>query len=212
MKYEFEASEKPNKYWTVERLRQYVSWEVKIVNARLAEYRAQVDIGEREESKLVESEIKRLQDILSKGRGKDKFIGVGYEKSTKTELLFKAKTLYQFTQWDIYTPASVRELEEKYEKAYTNFSELYAEYGYSLSREDYTDLVTIFGIIDDKILNQFGSDTVANIYSRASSTQKHNLLQYMLKINKQSKGKGWTVETLSDMLAEMMKVDKEEQE
>lgn len=212
MNYDFEINERPSKEWTTDKLRKYVSWASSVVNKRLLEYKAQVDIGAIEESKLLEREIDRLQNILGKSTKKNWFFGVGYEKRRKKELLFKARSLYQFTKWDMYTPQAMRELEDKYEKAYKQFNLLYAEYGSSLSREDYSELVTIFGVIGDEILTQFGSDTVANIYSTASESKKHNLLSYMLDIYNESKGKGWTSEELADRLAEKLKEDNDNEE
>lgn len=208
MDYEFEVGERPTKDWTNEKLRKYVTWATSLVNKRLLEYKAQVDIGVLDESKLVEREISRLQNILGKSRKRNAFFGVRYEKRRKQELLFKARSLYQFAKWDIYTPQAMREMEEKYEKAYKQFNILYSDYGSSLSREDYSELVTIFGVIGDEILTQFGSDTVANIYSTASESKKHNIISYMLDIYYESKGMGWSTETMADKLAERIKENK----
>ena len=212
MKYEFEIGERPSAKWTSDKLRKYVSWASSEVNKRLLEYKAQVDIGTLKESALVEREIRRLQNVLSKSTKKGLFIGTGSEKRTKKELLFKARSLYQFTKWDIYTPQSMRELEERHEKAYNLFNLNYAEYGKTISREDYEELVTAFGILGDSIINQFGSGEIANIYSKASDEKKSNLVQIMLKIIKEQKGQGKTVEQMADLLAqEMLKTDKDDE-
>lgn len=204
---DFEIGEKPNSDWTVAKLKKFVRWKSTEINKRLAEYKADIDIGVIEDSPLLDKEITRLQSLLSKGIKKSQFIGVGSGKRTKKELLYTARILSQFEEWDMYTPESMREFDKKTEKAYKTFLENYADYSKGLSREEYEELVTTFGTISDTVLTQFGSDAVANIYSRAADSEKHNLISYMLEISKKAHGKGLTSEDLADMLAEKMKVD-----
>lgn len=145
---------------------------------------------------LTKSKIKKLQERFGKGR--KGLFSMRFKNARKAQLetqLSEFKSFNDFIENTIVNnvDAEKKNLHEQYESFTRN-------YGMMLTELEYMDMVNLFGSIGDKILNQFGSHNIVELYRVTSQDDRKNILPTMLDVYKDSRGKGWTAEELLDEL------------
>ena len=187
------------------------------LNKRIYEYR-QSNVSFKD----VENNIAKIKEIsgAKKGRqaikedGKTHYreveIGVGKISSkSKSELILQARELHSFLQWDISTPEGQRQWEAREKKEWETFNKNFSEYG--LTKNEWRDLVEVFGAVGESILNQFGSGQGSNAsgsivreFKNASQSGRTNLVKEMREVLKENKGTGATEEDNLDLLRQKL--------
>lgn len=208
---------KPYSRYTRKELMEMIREDTAELNRRIFEYR-QSD----KSFKDVENNITKIKKIsgTKKGRqlvnveGKKSYreteIGVGKISSkSKSELILQARELHSFLQWDISTPEGQRQWEARETKEWESFSKNFSEYG--LSKEEWRDLVEVFGAVGESVLNQFGSGQGSNAsgsivreFKNASQSGRANLVKEMGEVIKENKGTGATEEDNLDLLRQKL--------
>ena len=204
---------KPYSKYTKKELMQMIREDTAELNKRVFEYRQS-----NASFKDVENNIAKIKEIsgAKKGRqvikedGKTHYreveIGVGKITSkSKSELILQARELHSFLQWDISTPEGQRQWEAREKKEWETFNKNFSEYG--LTKNEWRDLVEVFGAVGESILNQFGSGQGSNAsgsivreFKNASQSGRTNLVKEMREVLKENKGTGATEEDNLDLL------------
>lgn len=216
---------KPYSRYTRKELMQMIREDTAELNKRIFEYRQS-----NTSFKDVENNIAKIKEIsgTKKGRqsiksdGKTRYrqteIGVGRITSkSKSELILQARELHSFLQWDISTPEGQRQWEARETKEWQTFSKNFSEYG--LSKNEWRDLVEVFGAVGESVLNQFGSGqgnmasgSVVREFKNASISGRANLVKEMRAVLKENEGKGKTDEDNLTLLREkLVKYNNEEE-
>lgn len=208
---------KPYSKYTRKELMQMIREDTAELNKRVFEYR-QSDASFKD----VENNIAKIKEIsgAKKGRqtikedGKTHYreveIGVGKISSkSKSELILQARELHSFLQWDISTPEGQRQWEAREKKEWETFNKNFSEYG--LTKNEWRDLVEVFGAVGESILNQFGSGQGSNAsgsivreFKNASQSGRTNLVKEMREVLKENKGTGATEEDNLDLLRQKL--------
>ena len=208
---------KPYSKYTRKELMQMIREDTAELNKRVFEYRQS-----NASFKDVENNIAKIKEIsgAKKGRqtikedGKTHYreveIGVGKISSkSKSELILQARELHSFLQWDISTPEGQRQWEAREKKEWETFNKNFSEYG--LTKNEWRDLVEVFGAVGESILNQFGSGQGSNAsgsivreFKNASQSGRTNLVKEMREVLKENKGTGATEEDNLDLLRQKL--------
>ena len=208
---------KPYSKYTRKELMQMIREDTVELNKRVFEYRQS-----NASFKDVENNIAKIKEIsgAKKGRqaikedGKTHYreveIGVGNITSkSKSELILQARELHSFLQWDISTPEGQRQWEAREKKEWETFNKNFSEYG--LTKNEWRDLVEVFGAVGESILNQFGSGQGSNAsgsivreFKNASQSGRTNLVKEMREVLKENKGTGATEEDNLDLLRQKL--------
>ena len=208
---------KPYSRYTRKELMKMIREDTAELNKRIFEYRQS-----NKSFKDVENNIAKIKEIsgTKKGRqsikvdGKTRYrqteIGVGSITSkSKSELILQARELHSFLQWDISTPEGQRQWEARETKEWKTFSKNFSEYG--LSKEEWRDLVEVFGAVGESVLNQFGSGqgnmasgSVVREFKKGSISGRANLVKEMRAVLKENEGKGKTDEDNLTLLREKL--------
>ena len=208
---------KPYSRYTRKELMEMIREDTTELNKRIFEYRQS-----NASFKDVENNIAKIKEISGSksGRqlinvdGKKRYreveIGVGNITSkSKSELIPQARELHSFLQWDISTPEGQRQWEARETKEWKTFSKNFSEYG--LSKEEWRDLVEVFGAVGESVLNQFGSGqgnmasgSVVREFKNASISGRANLVKEMRAVLKENEGKGKTDEDNLTLLREKL--------
>lgn len=203
--------------YTKKELMQMIREDTAELNKRVFEYRQS-----NASFKDVENNIAKIKEIsgVKKGRqaikedGKTYYreveIGVGKISSkSKSELILQARELHSFLQWDISTPEGQRQWEAREKKEWETFNKNFSEYG--LTKNEWRDLVEVFGAVGESILNQFGSGQGSNAsgsivreFKNASQSGRTNLVKEMREVLKENKGTGATEEDNLDLLRQKL--------
>ena len=208
---------KPYSKYTRKELMQMIREDTAELNKRVFEYRQS-----NASFKDVENNIAKIKEIsgAKKGRqaikedGKTHYreveIGVGKISSkSKSELILQARELHSFLQWDISTPEGQRQWEAREKKEWETFNKNFSEYG--LTKNEWRDLVEVFGAVGESILNQFGSGQGSNAsgsivreFKNASQSGRTNLVKEMREVLKENEGTGATEEDNLDLLRQKL--------
>ena len=208
---------KPYSKYTRKELMGMIREDTAELNKRVFEYRQS-----NASFKDVENNIAKIKEIsgAKKGRqaikedGKTHYreveIGVGKISSkSKSELILQARELHSFLQWDISTPEGQRQWEAREKKEWETFNKNFSEYG--LTKNEWRDLVEVFGAVGESILNQFGSGQGSNAsgsivreFKNASQSGRTNLVKEMREVLKENKGTGATEEDNLDLLRQKL--------
>ena len=131
------------------------------------------------------------------GEGRKGLLKLGFRGRKKAELETQLSEFESFAGFLETTGQRTRQRKAtQTHAAYEKFKE---NYGFKdLKYSDYKSLVTIFGAVGDKTVNQFGSNNLVELYNYADEEQKSNFLESMLEVINESKGQGWTTEELYD--------------
>lgn len=208
---------KPYSRYTRKELMQMIREDTAELNKRIFEYRQS-----NTSFKDVENNIAKIKEIsgTKKGRqsiksdGKTRYrqteIGVGRITSkSKSELILQARELHSFLQWDISTPEGQRQWEAREKKEWETFNKNFSEYG--LTKNEWRDLVEVFGAVGESVLNQFGSGQGSNAsgsvvreFKNASQSGRANLVKEMREVLKENEGTGATEEDNLDLLRQKL--------
>lgn len=179
-----------NKSWTTRQLKDFIRESTASMNYRLIDYYD----SETEPNDVVEKLRQRLIELGTGKESKNGYIGLGLSYKTKAELLQQARALNEALKIDIYTPAGIREYEQKERQQYETFIKNRPALA-DMSIDEYHDLVEIFGSLGDHVLNQFGYEELAEIYHSATSDKKLDMVKEVKDIERQYKASGGMVQT-----------------
>ena len=208
---------KPYSKYTRKELMQMIREDTAELNKRIFEYRQS-----NKRFNDVENNLAKIKEIsgTKKGRqsikadGKTRYrqteIGVGSITSkSKSELILQARELHSFLQWDISTPEGQRQWEARETKEWETFNKHFSEYG--LTKNEWRDLVEVFGAVGESVLNQFGSGQGSNAsgsivreFKNASQSGRANLVKLMREVLNETKGTGATEEDNLDLLRQKL--------
>ena len=208
---------KPYSKYTRKELIDMIREDTTELNRRVFEYRSS-----GKEFKDVESNLKKIKEVSGAKSGRQKVqigektsyrqteIGLGKLKSkSKPELILQARELHSFLQWDISTPEGQRQWEAREKKEWETFNRNFSEYG--LSKEEWRDLVEVFGAVGESVLNQFGSGagnnasgSIVREFKNASQSGRANLVKIMREVLKENSGQGATEESNLILLREKL--------
>lgn len=147
-----ENSNIPSSVWSVNKLKSYIREKTKTINQTIAEYDNAVALGTLSSSAILDDAIADLQ-YLSTGKttGKRK-IKMGMTGKTKAQLLIQARALQSFEKIDIYSPAAIKQREEKEQKRMNAFNR---NWGANLNKKEWRSVTRILNAVRD-ILDDFG--------------------------------------------------------
>lgn len=189
-----------SKDWTVKQLDAFIREATESVNRKLIDYYADTPNPAPQVDQMRER-------LILLGTGKEQRhggIAMGLKGKTKAEKFAQARALQEFNQIDIYTPEALAEEEERFKESYETFTQNRPDL--ELSSAEYKDLVETFGALGDHIINMWGSEEVANLYSeyKQQGEKKKDFLSLIVDVNREAKGQGWTSEDLIDRFREKM--------
>ena len=208
---------KPYSRYTRKELMEMIREDTTELNKRIFEYRqSNVSFKDVENNIAKIKEIsgsksgRQLINVDGKKRYREVEIGVGNITSkSKSELILQARELHSFLQWDISTPEGQRQWEAREKKEWETFNKNFSEYG--LTKNEWRDLVEVFGAVGESILNQFGSGQGSNAsgsivreFKNASQSGRTNLVKEMREVLKENKGTGATEEDNLDLLRQKL--------
>ena len=208
---------KPYSRYTRKELMEMIREDTTELNKRVVEYRqSNVSFKDVENNIAKIKEIsgsksgRQLINVDGKKRYREVEIGVGNITSkSKSELILQARELHSFLQWDISTPEGQRQWEAREKKEWETFNKNFSEYG--LTKNEWRDLVEVFGAVGESILNQFGSGQGSNAsgsivreFKNASQSGRTNLVKEMREVLKENKGTGATEEDNLDLLRQKL--------
>lgn len=146
---------------------------------------------------LIRQHIESIQEHY--GVGKKSLFAMRFSTKRKAELETELSEFQSFHHFQLQTiRRSSREEKKNLSKQRASFEQRYGDY--NMTDSEYEDMVTIFGAVGDKILNQFGSHNIVELYNSIDESQRHNLVREMLNVYRDAQGKGFTVEDMLDEL------------
>lgn len=149
----------------------------------------------KNDRKLIERKTEVLQHKYGKGRGTT--LKLGFRGRRKAELETQLSEFEAFA--DYLDSAESRTFERKEKQTRDAYKQFKANYGFkNLKYNDYKAIVTIFGAVGSKIVDQFGSDNLVELFTYADDEQKQDFLNTMLDVMQDAKGQGLTSEELFD--------------
>ena len=180
---------------TVKELKQRIRW----ANVRITELYEKIAKGrsgiEKTEKQLFDRRVQNLQSIY--GEGRYQLLKLGFRGKRKSELETQLSMFESFA--DYLETAPTKTKRRKYSQTHGAYKTLKSRYGFDdLTYSEYKDLVTVFAAVGDKILNQYGSLQIVELYEQADKQQRENFVETMIDVLRDSKGQGWTSEQLYD--------------
>ncbi len=142
----------------------------------------------------IQGKITALQKRFGKGR--KGLFALRFNVATKSRLESQLSEFESFTTFVENAiennPAS---MDEKLRNQFEAFSK---HYDNILNYNEYKDMVNIMGAIGDKILNQYGSHNIVELFVYTDKNKRGSIGKILIDVYKSSKGKGYTVEELLD--------------
>lgn len=180
---------------TVKELKNAIRW----ANVRISEAYGKITGSKKKGSatdrKLIQRKVEKLEHKYGKGR--NTLLKLGFRGKRKAELESQLSELEAFA--DYAETVDTRTHKRKNTQTHAAYKTFKENYGFkNLKYSDYKELVIIFGAVGDKIVNQYGSNNLMELYTHADAEQKTNFLNTMLDVMSDSKGQGWTSEQLYD--------------
>lgn len=180
---------------TVKELKKAIRW----ANIRISEAYANIIQGRKKTSKSDKKLVSKKLELMQYeyGKGRKQLLQYGFKGKRKKDLETQLSEFESFADYleSADSRSSIRKAEQTH-KAYINFKDTY---GFKdLKYSDYKDIVTIFGAVGEKTVNQFGSNNLIELYNLADDSKKADFMTAMLDVVKDSKGQGWTSEELFD--------------
>lgn len=203
---------------TVKQLKEEIKSNTEELNRRIDEYRKS-----GKTLKDVEQNIELIKRISGVKKGRQAIIEdkkvIGYReveigtgnlnKAIKSHLIRQARELQSFLKWDISTPTGQRQWEDREETEWQTFNKHFSEYG--LNKNEWRNLVEIFGAVGEAVLNQFGSGSgnqasgvLVREYKNANDIARANIVKEMHEVLKNSEGQGKSAEDLVDDLHKLL--------
>lgn len=186
----------PNASWTTRELRSYIRQHTKQINIDLYQM---YEEGKTPTKAVLREREKLIQ--LSTGRETKAGIGLGLTYKRKSELIQQARAIRDFEAIDYESRTARRKYSAQIDKAYRNYSKRKNATGQpKLSKKAYVDFVETLGAVGDKVLQEFGYESISEEYKNSTGKQRTNFLQAMVKVHKELEGTGASGEDLIDAL------------
>jgi len=181
--------EKRYKDMTIKELKAQIRYKTNQVNIAL------YDKPELHDKFAVQQTVKKLQATGAKGRNGN-IVGLGFSKGRDKESYIRQLRELEYAEPLISDYEGVAFMEEKFTKAMNTFLSKKGNKG--KTEEDWRDMVETFGTLGKEIVDQFGSNQVAELFS--SSTRNVDMVQLMLDTLDEAQGKGWNKRELKSRL------------
>lgn len=181
--------EKRYKDMTIKELKAQIRYKTNQVNIAL------YDKPELHDKFAVQQTVKKLQATGAKGRNGN-VVGLGFTKDRDKESYIRQLRELEYAEPLISDYEGVAFMEEKYTKAMNTFLSKKGNQG--KTEEDWRDMVETFGTLGKEIVDQFGSNQVAELFK--SSTRNVDMVQLMLDTLDEAEGKGWNKRELKSRL------------
>ena len=181
--------EKRYKDMTIKELKAQIRYKTNQVNIAL------YDKPELHDKFAVQQTVKKLQAIGAKGRNGN-IVGLGFTKGRDKESYIRQLRELEYAEPLISDYEGVAFMEEKFTKAMNTFLSKKGNQG--KTEEDWRDMVETFGTLGKEIVDQFGSNQVAELFK--SSTRNVDMVQLMLDTLDEAEGKGWNKRELKSKL------------
>ena len=187
----------PSASWTTRELRDYIRKHTQQINIDLYQM--------YEEGKTpTKAVLREREKLIQLGTGKETRaggIGLGLSYKRKSELIQQARAVRDFEAIDYESPAARRKYSSQIDKAYRKYSKRKSATGQpKLSKKAYVDFVETLGAVGDKVLQEFGYESISEEYKNSTGKQRTNFLQSMIKVHKELEGTGASGEDLIDAL------------
>ena len=143
----------------------------------------------------VQQTIKKLQGTGAKGRNGN-IVGLGFTKGRDKESYIRQLRELEYAEPLISDYEGVAFMEEKFTNAMNTFLSKKGNKG--KTEEDWRDMVETFGTLGKEIVDQFGSNQVAELFK--SSTRNVDMVQLMLDTLDEAEGKGCNKRELKSRL------------
>ena len=207
IEYNVRLTERKGGYFmTVKELKNAIRW----ANIRISEAYEKIVAGKKKTSKsdkkLVDRKIELMQSEYGKGR--KQLLKYGFRGKRKRDLETQLSQFESFADYieNADSRTNIRKAEMTH-RAYNTFKKTYGFKG--LNYGDYKDIVTIFGAVGEKTVNQFGSNNLIELFTHADDSQKVNFMRTMVDVLHDSKGQGWTSEELYDEMLYRLDIEDE---
>lgn len=181
--------EKRYKDMTIKELKAQIRYKTNQVNIAL------YDKPELHDKFAVQQTVKKLQATGAKGRNGN-VVGLGFTKYRDKESYIRQLRELEYAEPLISDYEGVAFMEEKFTKAMNTFLSKKGNQG--KTEEDWRDMVETFGTLGKEIVDQFGSNQVAELFK--SSTRNVDMVQLMLDTLDEAEGKGWNKRELKSRL------------
>ena len=181
--------EKRYKDMTIKELKAQIRYKTNQVNIAL------YDKPELHDKFAVQQTIKKLQATGAKGRNGN-VVGLGFTKDRDKESYIRQLRELEYAEPLVSDYEGVAFMEEKFTKAMNTFLSKKGNKG--KTEEDWRDMVETFGTLGKEIVDQFGSNQVAELFK--SSTRNVDMVQLMLDTLDEAQGKGWNKRELKSRL------------
>ena len=188
--------ERKYKDMTLKELKAEIRYKTNQVNIAL------YDKPELHDNFAVQQTVKKLQGIGAKGRNGN-VVGLGFKKGRDKESYIRQLRELEYAEPMITDNDGVIFLEEKYQNAMKTF--LSKKGNQNKTEEDWRDMVETFGTVGKEIVDQFGSNQIAELFK--DKTRSVDMVQMMLDVIDESKGQAWTKRDLKSKLKQ--KISKE---
>lgn len=187
----------PSGSWTTRELRDYIRKHTQQINIDLYQM--------YEEGKTpTKAVLREREKLIQLGTGKETRaggIGLGLSNKRKSELIQQARAIRDFEAIDYESPTARRKYSSQIDKAYRKYSKRKSATGQpKLSKKAYVDFVETLGAVGDKVLQEFGYESISEEYKNSTGKQRTNFLQAMIKVHKELEGTGASGEDLIDAL------------
>lgn len=181
--------EKRYKDMTIKELKAQIRYKTNQVNIAL------YDKPELHDKFAVQQTVKKLQATGAKGRNGN-VVGLGFTKDRDKKSYIRQLRELEYAEPFISDYEGVAFMEEKFTKAMNTFLSKKGNQG--KTEEDWRDMVETFGTLGKEIVDQFGSNQVAELFK--SSTRNVDMVQLMLDTLDEAEGKGWNKRELKSRL------------
>lgn len=189
--------ERKYKDMTLKELKAEIRYKTNQVNIAL------YDKPELHDNFAVQQTVKKLQGVGAKGRNGN-VVGLGFfKKGRDKESYIRQLRELEYAEPMITDNDGVIFLEEKYQNAMKTF--LSKKGNQNKTEEDWRDMVETFGTVGKEIVDQFGSNQIAELFK--DKTRSVDMVQMMLDVIDESKGQAWTKRDLKSKLKQ--KISKE---
>lgn len=189
---------RPSEAWTVSQIKQYIKRETAKVNIRIAEFRqSKFSQKTRDTFERLINKVKSRSGVKSGGNRGEVGTGLSNKKyRRKNELLYQARGLETFEQYDIYSDTAEKEFSDKVKNAYATYTSTYRS---DMTLEQYNDMVNMLGSIGSAMLGKFDYRAMIEAWNEAIDDGREvNLVSIVNDAVKEAKGEGWDFRRLTD--------------
>ena len=150
----------------------------------------------------VQQTVAKLQGVGAKGKNGN-IVGYGFKKGRDKESYIRQLRELEYAEPLLSDYEGVQHLDERYQRARDTFLAKKGNKG--KTEEDWRDMVETFGALGKEIVDQYGSNQIAELFK--SKTRKVDMVQMMLDVLEENKGEGLSKRELKSKLKQ--KISKE---